>query len=45
MTACHIRFDKPGRIFNPQGLVERIAAHAAASHGSELRTCREASRG
>jgi hypothetical protein len=46
MTACHIRFDKPERIFNPQGLLERIAAHAATSHGYELRARRqEASNG
>jgi len=28
-----ILFDKPGRVFNPLGMVERICAHASDNHG------------
>ena len=33
MIRYQIRFDKPGRIFNPRGLAERIVAFAATDHG------------
>jgi hypothetical protein len=33
MIRYEITFDKPGRVFNPLGMVQRIVAHADANHG------------